>query len=209
LDTLEQPISEIAPYQPKTADYIRPLALIFFVLLADQILKVWVKTHMILSGPPIHLLGHWFQLQFVENNGIAFGWEFEGHWGKLFLTLFRIVASFFIFWYLLKLVKLNSTKGIINSWALIFAGATGNIIDSIFYGVFFKNLNVYPGSIFHGRVVDMLYMPLIEGHFPQWFPLWKGEEFVFFRPIFNLADASISVGVFLILLLYRQDLKNV
>ena len=209
MDTLENPIAEIQPYQPKPIDFARPLVIIFLVLIADQVLKVWVKTHMILGGPPISVLGHWFQLQFVENNGIAFGAEFGGVWGKLFLTLFRIIASVGIFWYLLKMINLNAGKGVIISWALIFAGATGNIIDSIFYGLWFKQINVYPSALFHGRVVDMLYMPILSGHFPEWFPIWKGEEFVFFRPIYNLADASISVGVILILLFYRKDLKSV
>lgn len=186
--------------------YTKPLILIFLVLLADQALKTWIKTHMYL-GQEFNIIGKWFIIHFTENNGMAFGMEFGGEFGKLALSLFRIAAVAGIGYGLHYLIKHKYHRGLILNVALIFSGALGNIIDSVFYGKIYG----YEG-LFHGRVVDMLYFPIAEGHFPSWLPIWGGEEFVFFRPVFNLADAAISVGVILILIFqksyFKEDVKD-
>jgi signal peptidase II len=157
----------------------------------------------------------WFQIYFTENPGMAFGMEVVD---KLFLTLFRIVAMVAIGWFLYKLVKRNVSFGLVACFAMILAGAIGNIVDSICYGVIFNSsvgqvaaflpLNGGYGEWLHGKVVDMLYFPLIQTRFPDWFPLWGGAEFIFFRPVFNLADSSICVSVFLLLIFYRKSLST-
>ncbi|SDC54011.1 lipoprotein signal peptidase [Pedobacter soli] len=186
--------------------YTKPLILIFLVLLADQLIKTWVKTHMYL-GQEFHIIGKWCIIHFTENNGMAFGMEFGGEFGKLALSLFRIAAVGGIGYGLHYLIKHKYHRGLILNVALIFSGALGNIIDSVFYGKIYGY-----ESWFHGRVVDMFYFPIAEGHFPNWFPIWGGEEFVFFRPVFNLADAAISVGVILILIFqknyFKEDVKD-
>lgn len=184
------------------ASFTKPFLLAAFIILADQIIKTWVRAHMNL-GDEIHLLGNHGMLRYTENNGMAFGIEFGGWFGKLFLTLFRIGAVFAIGWGLVYLIRHKYNRGLIMNVALIFAGATGNIIDSTFYGIMY-----HYAPLFHGQVVDMFYFPLITGHFPSWFPLWGGQEFVFFRPIFNLADASISVGVIMILFNQKRYFKR-
>lgn len=189
------------------------IAVVAVVLLVDQVSKIWVKTHMGLKDS-IHIFD-WFQIFFVENPGMAFGIEAGG---KLFLSLFRIIAVIFILIYLSQLIKRGYKTGFIACVALILAGASGNIIDSIFYGVIFEAS--YPGhvasfvpwgegyaSLLHGKVVDMLYFPLISGTYPGWIPFLGGEEFLFFRFIFNIADSAITVGVILILLFYRRTLS--
>lgn len=195
----------------------RPLLIILFVLIADQALKIWIKTHMYL-GQEYHILGDWFIIHFTENNGMAFGMEFAGNYGKLFLSLFRVFAVMGLGYYLYTLVKQKAHVGFISCMALIFAGAFGNIIDSAFYGLIFNESYSQIATLFppeggyapflHGRVVDMFYFPIIEGHFPSWFPFWGGEEFIFFRPVFNLADAAISVGVFIIILYQKKYFKD-
>ncbi|MFD2583377.1 lipoprotein signal peptidase [Pedobacter vanadiisoli] len=186
--------------------YTKPLVVIFLVLLADQLVKTWVKTHMYL-GQEFNIIGKWFIIHFTENNGMAFGMEFGGEFGKLALSLFRIAAVAGIGYGLHYLIKHKYHRGLILNVALIFSGALGNIIDSVFYGKIYGY-----ESWFHGRVVDMFYFPIAEGHFPGWFPIWGGEEFVFFRPVFNLADAAISVGVILILIFqknyFKEDVKD-
>ncbi|MBO9672798.1 MAG: lipoprotein signal peptidase [Sphingobacteriaceae bacterium] len=186
--------------------YTKPLIVIFLVLLADQLVKTWVKTHMYL-GQEFNIIGKWFIIHFTENNGMAFGMEFGGEFGKLALSLFRIAAVAGIGYGLHYLIKHKYHRGLILNVALIFSGALGNIIDSVFYGKIYGY-----ESWFHGRVVDMFYFPIAEGHFPSWFPIWGGEEFVFFRPVFNLADAAISVGVILILIFqknyFKEDVKD-
>ncbi|MCX6352761.1 MAG: lipoprotein signal peptidase [Bacteroidetes bacterium] len=186
--------------------------MVFLVLLADQLLKYWVKMHMSpYSFEPnneIQLFGNWGKLHFTENNGIAFGYEFAGRSGKLALTLFRIIAAGLLCYYTIRVIKSKIGRGFAISVALIFAGAVGNIIDSVFYGKWFYGLNDYEGGYFHGKVVDMLYFPVLKGYFPKWLPLWGGEDYEFFRPIFNIADASISVGVLMILIFFRKSLKS-
>lgn len=187
--------------------------IIMLLLLLDQALKIWVKTHMQLHDS-IEITS-WFYIYFTENPGMAFGMEVMS---KLFLTLFRIVAVIFIGYYLFTLVKKNFKMGYIACIALIFAGAIGNIIDSIFYGVIFDHsygqvATFMPegggyGTWMHGKVVDMFYFPLIETTLPDWLPIWGGNEFIFFRPIFNLADSAICVGVFLLLIFYRRTLSE-
>ena len=195
----------------------KPLILIFLILLVDQLVKIYIKTHFFL-GEEVDLAGGWFIIHFTENNGMAYGMEFGGIFGKLFLSVFRIVAVGAIGWYLWSLSKLKEDKLYIICIALIFAGAVGNIIDSVFYGMVFSDSN-YEISQFlpveggystflHGKVVDMFYFPIIRTHFPAWFPFWGTQEFVFFRPVFNLADASISVGVALIILFQKRFFKK-
>lgn len=189
------------------------IAVVVVVLLIDQLSKIWIKTHMGLYDT-IHVTD-WFKIYFVENPGMAFGIEAGS---KLFLSLFRIVAVVFIIIYIGRLVKQPYTTGFIACISLILAGATGNILDSIFYGVIFEAS--YPGhvasfvpwgegyaSFLHGKVVDMLYFPLFSGTFPEWVPFVGGSEFLFFRFIFNVADSAITVGVILLLLFYRKTLS--
>ncbi|MCJ0741201.1 lipoprotein signal peptidase [Pedobacter montanisoli] len=182
--------------------YTKPLVLIFLVLLVDQLSKTWVKTNMYL-GQEFKVLGNWFIIHFTENNGMAFGLEFGGEFGKLALSLFRIIAVAGIGYGLHYLIKRKYHRGLILNVALIFAGALGNIIDSVFYGIIYKY-----ETLFHGRVVDMLYFPIIKGYFPNWFPIWGGQEYEFFRPVFNLADAAISVGVICILIFQKTYFKE-
>lgn len=195
----------------------RPLLLILLVLVVDQTLKFWIKTNMYL-GQEYHVAGNWFIIHFTENNGMAFGLEFAGEYGKLFLSLFRIVAVCGIGWYLFKLVKESVHPLLITSMSLILAGAIGNIIDSAFYGMLFSSsdfrlaefLPAEGGysSFLHGKVVDMFYFPIFSGFFPDWVPFWGGDYFIFFRPVFNIADASISIGVGLILVFQSVIFKK-
>jgi signal peptidase II len=185
------------------------------ILIADQALKIWVKTSMYYHEG-IKIAGNWFQLFFIENEGMAYGWSFGGEWGKLLLTVFRLVAVIAGTWYLKKIVQEKYHKGFIICAALIFAGALGNLIDSIFYGLIFTIsepgaplATMFPpegyAGIFHGKVVDMLYFPIIEiEKMPSWFPFYGGEPFTFFQPIFNIADASISCGIIAILLFQKK-----
>lgn len=188
-------------------------ATIALILILDQVLKIWIKTNFYL-GQEINVIGDWFILHFVENRGMAFGMEFAGRFGKVFLTLFRLVAAGFIMWYLLKLIKKGIPTGLVVSIALIFAGAVGNVIDSAFYGLIFSDsygriAEFMPEAggyetFLHGSVVDMFYFPLIKGTWPNWSPVNAGEPFIFFRPVFNLADSAISVGIGIILIFYRS-----
>lgn len=195
----------------------RPILIILFILLMDQVLKFWIKTNMYL-GQEYHIAGDWFIIHFTENNGMAFGMEFAGEYGKLFLSLFRIVAVTGIAWYLAKLVKEKVHHLLTTAMALILAGALGNIIDSTFYGLIFSSsdfriaefLPAEGGyaTLLHGKVVDMFYFPIIKGFLPDWVPFWGGDYFVFFRPVFNIADASISIGVGLILVFQSVIFKK-
>ncbi|PPL00482.1 lipoprotein signal peptidase [Parapedobacter indicus] len=198
--------------------YTKPVILILSVLLIDQLVKFWIKLNMTL-GQEYKILGDWFIIHFTENNGMAFGLEFGGEAGKLALSLFRIAAVIGIGYGLHYMIKRKYHRGFILNVALIFAGAMGNIIDSTFYGLlfsestWFEKAQLFPSgggysSLFHGKVVDMLYFPIIQGHFPSWFPLWGGEDFLFFRPVFNIADSAITVGVALILLYQKRYFKE-
>lgn len=182
--------------------YTKPLLLIFFILLADQLLKTWIKTNMYL-GQEFKIIGNWFIIHFTENNGMAFGLEFGGEFGKLALSLFRIVAVAGIAYALHYLIQRKYHRGLILNVSMIFAGAVGNIIDSLLYGKIYDY-----APLFHGRVVDMFYFPILEGVFPQWVPIWGGEDYIFFRPVFNIADAAISVGVVLILVFQKHYFKE-
>ncbi len=184
------------------AAYTKPFLTAAFIILADQIIKTWVRAHMQM-GEEIRFLGSRGMLHYTENNGMAFGMEWGGDAGKLALTLFRIVAVCGIIYTLIYLIKHKYHRGLIMNVSLILAGAMGNIIDSTFYGLMYKY-----APIFHGRVVDMFYFPLLRGTYPSWFPLWAGESFEFFRPVFNLADASICVGVIMILLYQKRYFKH-
>jgi signal peptidase II len=204
------------------------ILLILLVVFADQALKVYIKTNYQL-GESHNVLGEWFRLHFVENPGMAYGWKFGGNWGKLALTVFRFGAVIFGTWYIGRIIKEKYNKGFIVCAALIYAGALGNLIDSALYGLIFDKgmlpdmstgeYTSYSGlaefsktgytSFLHGNVVDMLYFPIIRNtQFPGWFPIWGGEEFEFFRPIFNIADAAISTGVITLLVFQKRFFKH-
>jgi signal peptidase II len=189
-----------------------PVSILLLCLIIDQTIKIYVKTHY-WPGQMVPLLGNWFNMYFIENNGMAFGLELGGRFGKFLLTGFRIAVSIFGFWYLWQNIRKSAPTGLLVSIAFILAGAIGNIIDSVFYGVLFKHRNFdYEGGWFEGRVVDMFYAPIIESRFPQWFPFWGGEEFTFFSPIWNFADACITIGVAIIIIgqhrFFTQDNKK-
>ena len=190
--------------------------IILLVVIADQALKFYIKTNYYMNESHA-VLGNWFRLYFVENEGMAYGWKFGGNAGKMILTLFRLGAVIFGVWYLGSIIRKKYNKGFIICAALIFAGALGNLIDSMFYGIIFEQsaqgtyivAKAFPAhgyaGFLHGKVVDMLYFPIISNvYFPTWFPIWGGEEFEFFRPIFNLADAAISSGVITILVFQKK-----
>lgn len=174
-----------------------PFAILIVVLAIDQYFKLYIKNHFFL-GEEIAVFGNWFRLHFTENYGMAFGLEFGGKTGKVFLTLFRIIFVGVIGYYIKTLIDKNTRDLYIYGWVLIVAGALGNIIDSVFYGVYFGY-----DEWFHGRVVDMLYFPLIQTTIPENWPFWAGEDFEFFRPVFNIADAAISFGFVIILLMQK------
>lgn len=191
----------------------KSILLVVVILIADQVFKIWIKTNMYLGQE--FVITDWFRIHFIENEGMAFGMSFGGRWGKLALSLFRLVAIGFIGWYIVSLIKSNAKTGLVLSVSLIFAGAIGNMIDSAFYGLIFTNstymhvatyVSIGEGyeSFLHGRVVDMFYFPLVEGYFPGWLPFWGNQKFEFFRPVFNIADSAISLGVVLVLLFYRN-----
>jgi signal peptidase II len=191
----------------------KSVILIFLILLADQVSKIWVKTNMVL-GEEIPIIGKSVLIHFTENYGMAFGYEFGGEYGKIALSLFRIVAVAGIIWYLHQLIDKKAPQGLVLSISLILAGAVGNIIDSAFYGMIFSDSYFTPAeflpedggyaTFLHGRVVDLLYFPVLRGDWPEWVPVIGGQRFIFFRPVFNIADAAITTGVAVTLLFYRK-----
>lgn len=190
--------------------------IVFMLLLIDQAVKIWIKTHMTI-GESIPVFGNWFQIYFIENNGMAFGMQFGGTLGKLLLTTLRVVLIGVIIYYVKKLIESGSSRAFLTGVALILVGAIGNVIDSMFYGILFSESNftqvaaLFPegggyAPFMFGKVVDMLYFPIIDTTLPQWFPFKGGEQFIFFRPIFNIADSCITIGVFYLLLFKRKEL---
>ena len=188
---------------------------VFLVLLIDQIIKIAVKTNMRIGDDIV--ITDWFLIRFIENNGMAWGMELGS---KLFLSVFRIIAVALIIYYIVKLVKAKAARGYIVLISMICARAFGNIVDSLLYGQIFTEST--PWSVatltefghgyaapLMGKVVDMFYFPIIDTMLPEWVPFWGGEHFIFFSPIFNFADASISVGVILILIFFRKELSKI
>ncbi|AJA68485.1 lipoprotein signal peptidase [Myroides odoratimimus] len=194
----------------------RAYLLVLIVLILDQLLKIYIKTNFLLNDEIV--VFDWFRIHFIENEGMAWGVELPGDYGKLALTLFRIVAVCGIAWWLNDSFKKKASNYLIVAIALIMAGALGNIIDSIFYGVIFNEST--PGQIatmfsdqpygswFHGKVVDMFYFPIWKGYLPEWLPIWGGNYFTFFNAIFNIADVAISVGVGILIVFSKKVFKN-
>jgi len=198
------------------------ILLILCIIFADQALKLYIKLNYFIGEEHLVLGQQWARLHFVENEGMAWGWKFGGGFGKIALTLFRLGAVIWGSFLLRDFIQKKLHKGFIICAAMIYAGALGNLIDSLFYGMVFEQSNPYAqniahlfpsgggyASFLHGKVVDMLYFPIItNAHFPAWLPVWGGEDFEFFRPVFNIADASISTGVIIILLFQNKFLAK-
>ena len=196
----------------KTRQGVFVAVFILILLVIDQVIKIWVKTSMPLYDTIE--IASWFKIHYIENNGMAFGMTFIN---KLFLSLFRLVAIIWLSYYIVKLIQKGARRGYILLVAVITAGAIGNMIDSMFYGLIFTGASPHYVSylvpfgegyapFLMGKVVDMFYFPLINGTFPEWFPIWGGEDFVFFSPVFNFADACVSVGVVAMLIFYQKEL---
>lgn len=191
---------------------------IFLILFIDQALKIWVKTHMMI-GDEIHIFGERGMIHFIENNGMAFGMEMGGKPGKLILSVFRIIAIIGIGWFLSNLIRKKTNTALVLAVSAILAGAIGNIIDSAFYGMIFSEsynqvATMFPhgggySSFLHGRVVDMFYFPIINTRWPSWSPVNAGESFIFFRPVFNIADSAITCGVISIILFQKKMFKDI
>ena len=189
----------------------KPILIIIIVLLIDQISKIYIKTNFVYGEEVV--VFDWFRIHFIENNGMAWGAEFGGKSGKLFLTIFRLFAITGIGYWLYTSVKKKASFVLILAISLIFAGATGNIIDSVFYGVIFDTPNnatatIFAdkpyGELFYGKVVDMLYFPMWSGELPSWLPFWGGKNFTFFNAIFNVADTAISTAVGILIVFNKK-----
>jgi signal peptidase II len=194
------------------------VSVVFLVLFLDQLIKIYVKTHFCL-GESVSIFGNWSYLSFTENNGMAFGMEFAGRWGKIILSIFRVIACGAIIYYIYTLIKKKASTFMLVTIALVFAGAAGNIVDSLFYGMIFSQstpwevATLFPSgggysSFLHGRVVDMFYFPLFDINFPKWLPLLGGNHFTFFEPVFNIADASITVAMFILIIFQKKLFKK-
>ncbi|MFO7865169.1 MAG: lipoprotein signal peptidase [Salinivirgaceae bacterium] len=193
-----------------------PFILIFFVLCADQYLKIWVKTHMMLEQE-FPIISNWLYLHFAENRGMAFGFEFAGNYGKHLLNLIRIIAISGIGIFMVHVVRKHNDYLLASVLALLFAGALGNMIDSAFYGLIFTDSFgqyaqlVPPGqgyaSFMQGSVVDMFYIELLNFHLPDWFPVWPMRHVIFFRPVFNIADMAIFTGIISLLTFKRKAFR--
>lgn len=192
----------------------KSLLIVAVILFFDQVFKFWIKTNMTL-GQEFNVFGDWFIIHFTENPGMAFGLEFSGNYGKLILSLFRLVAITVLVVYIYNLTRQKASNLVLVSLSLVLAGAMGNMIDSAFYGMIFSSSNYFEvaqfmppeggyGTFLHGKVVDMLYFPIISGTYPDWIPYLSGSEFQFFRPVFNIADSSITIGVILMVLFQKQ-----
>lgn len=193
------------------------ILIILTIILVDQASKFYIKLNYY-TGEEHNVLGTWFRLHFVENEGMAWGWKFGGELGKIALTLFRLGAVIWGSFLIRNFIKQKQHKGFLICAALIYAGALGNLIDSLFYGLIFEASNPFTQNVatlfpsgggyaglFHGKVVDMLYFPIItNSHYPTWIPIVGGEEFEFFRPVFNIADMAISIGVITILVFQNK-----
>jgi signal peptidase II len=195
----------------------KSILFIVFILIIDQVLKIWVKTTMQI-GDEIPIFGKWGMLHFIENNGMAFGMEMGGRTGKFVLSVFRIVAIVGIGWFLASLVEKNTNIALVLAVSAILAGAIGNIIDSAFYGMIFsESYNqvavMFPpdggySSFLHGKVVDMFYFPVINTTWPDWSPIKPGQPLIFFRPVFNVADSAITCGVISIILFQKRMFRD-
>ncbi len=197
------------------------ILIILAIILVDQASKFYIKLNYY-TGEEHNVLGTWFRLHFVENEGMAWGWKFGGEFGKIALTLFRLGAVIWGSFLIRNFIRQKQHKGFLICAALIYAGALGNLIDSLFYGIIFEASNPFTQNVatlfpsgggyaglFHGKVVDMLYFPIItNSHYPTWIPIVGGEEFEFFRPVFNIADMAISTGVITILVFQNKFLNK-
>lgn len=201
----------------KNKQSIIAVLVVLLILIADQLLKIWVKTHMMI-GEEIFIIGKGVRLYFIENPGMAFGMEIGGTWGKLILSLFRIVAIGGISWYLSKAIRRGVSTFFVVCIAMIIAGAAGNLIDSAFYGLIFNDSYSQVATLFpadggyapflYGHVVDMFYCPVINTHIPSNWPFWANKHIVFFRPVFNIADSAITVSVMLMIIFYKRVFKE-